>query len=56
MHAGCQSTGLGAKMGVQAWREAAIGISQKFLLEKHASRPDEDGEDGDLQEDEAHEM
>ncbi len=47
---------LGVKIAVQAWREVAIGISQNLLLEKYSSRPDEDGEDGDLQEDEVHEM
>ena len=48
--------GLGVTIGIQAWREVAIGISRKFLREKHAFRPDEDDEDGDFHEDKADEI
>ena len=42
--------GLGVSVGLQGWREMAIGISRRFLQPKHAFRLDDDDEDGDFQE------
>ena len=41
----------GFKVGVQAWREVTIGISRKFMRKKHAFRPDQEDEDGDVDKD-----
>ena len=49
-------SGMGVKMGIQAWRDIAIGISRKFLRSTHAFRWDEDDEDGDFHEDEAYQI
>ena len=43
--------GLGAKIGLQAYRNLAIAISRRYLRPKEAFRRDEDDEDGDRDED-----
>ena len=43
--------GLGAEIGLQAYRDLAIAISRRYLRPKDAFRRDEDDEDGDRDED-----
>jgi superfamily II DNA helicase RecQ len=43
--------GLGAEIGLQAYRDLAIAISRRYLRPKEAFRRDEDDEDGDRDED-----
>jgi len=38
--------GIGASIGIQAWRDIAIGISRRYLRQEHVFRPNENDEEG----------